>query len=183
MNLRERRILNHAAEWAQEEGPQYRDAMVEELESRRRDLGISNSQVDTFLGKPDNWYSNRVQREGSHKFSIIDVELIRVLLNKISEAEDVELSEIEAESREYARSRMGSLDSMRQSLGLSEDRIESALNHYRGWWEEVMDGDLKVVDYHEIEIFLESVAVLYSSEGILSEEEESDLRDTGHLVA
>lgn len=142
VNKRERQILNEAATTASRGSYQVREADVNHLESLREEIGLNMREVDSMLGKSNNWYSTHRQTGGTHEFTRPDFCRLRDMLE---------------------------VEYLRNLVGFSENRVSNAVNHSRGWYEEQIQQGFKNNDYNEVVVFLVTAAVLQNKVEILAD--------------
>lgn len=169
MSLNKQRILNHSTEWAQQDGPQYRDAQVNALDDLREELGLGAGDIDEILDKPANWFSNRRRGgHGSHEFTLYDFEYVKCVLKTLKQGQDVHLDECREEAQQSRDHKIAEIEETRQNISVNSRRVDGSMDKSQGWWKsKVNSEDISLVDYHKVLVLVEAVAVVMDSEGMI----------------
>lgn len=169
MSLSKQRILNHSTEWAQQDGPQYRDAQVNALDELREELGLGAGDIDDILDKPANWFSNRRRGgHGSHEFTLYDFEYVKRVLSILKQEEDVHLDECREDAQQGRDQKISDIEDTRQKISVDSRRIDSSMDKSQGWWTSKVDGeDVSLVNYHKVLVLVEAVGVVMDDEGMI----------------
>lgn len=143
VNKGEREILNEAARYASETSGPAREEAVGYLEDLREAVGLKMYEVDEFLGKPRNWYSNHLRAGGTHSFTRPEFYRAKDLLE---------------------------VEFLRNLAGANKNDVSRGIGESRGWYADKFETGFPMDQYNDVVQFLLAMIVLKERKGKLNQD-------------